>query len=270
MAKLVVASRNMRLYYSALKYFGKVGSVEGIWPVKTLDPNVRVVLTTPEEAEEVKKTYWDKMIILPHPDLEKVSEKLRTQIILKLKQDKKHVYQVLIGIDPGEITGISLQADGMILVAEELEIEEVPRRIFQLLKVFPAIKTLIKVGDNPNYGQRLILKLINGLMDFSRQTGVSLHLIDEAETTKKRWNTVDHKTAATKIAQREGKELSSLEDFQKKLPEISRGRLKEIQNWSRQQSKSITISAHLASSVAKGEISLREAIDRQKEKKNEK
>ncbi|MFX0062005.1 MAG: hypothetical protein ACFFC7_07435, partial [Candidatus Hermodarchaeota archaeon] len=108
------------------------------------------------------------------------------------------------------------------------------------------------------------------LMDFSRQTGISLHLINEAETTKKRWNTVDHKTAATKIAQREGKELSSLEDVQKNLPEISRGRLREIQNWSRQQSKSITISAHLASCVAKGEISLQEAIDLQKERKIEK
>ncbi|MFX0061986.1 MAG: hypothetical protein ACFFC7_07330, partial [Candidatus Hermodarchaeota archaeon] len=168
MAKLVVASRNMRLYYSALQYFGKLVSVEGIWPVQTLDPDVRVVLTTPEEAEEVKKAYRDKMIVLPHPDLEKVGEQLRAQIILKLKlklkQDKKHVYQVLIGIDPGKITGISLQADGMILVAEELEIDEIPRRVFQFLKMFPATKTLIKVGDNPQYGQRLILKLIIGLM----------------------------------------------------------------------------------------------------------
>ena len=68
----------------------------------------------------------------------------------------------------------------MILVAEELEIDEVPRRVFQFLNMFPAMKTLIKVGDNPHYRQRLILKLINGVMDFSRQTGISLHLINEA------------------------------------------------------------------------------------------
>lgn len=271
MVRLVVASRNLRLYHSALKYFKSITRIKGVWPGEPISPEVRVVLTTLEEEADIKKFYGDKTIAVSNPDLSQMDDEFFIQIMLKLRQVRKEIERLLIGIDPGKITGISLQADGMLLVAEEIEITKVPGRIFSLVGSFPAEKTFIKIGDNPNYGQPLILKLINKMLDFSEQEGISLYLINEASTTKNEWKiSNDHRTAALKIALREGKKVTSIAEAQENLPKISKGRLREIQNWSRQMSKSITISAYLASCVAKGEMTLNKAIKLQKERDAEK
>ena len=86
-----------------------------------------------------------------------------------------------------------------------------------------------------------------------------IEIVDEAGTTKRMEDDIE---AAIEIAFGKGKEIRFLSEIRP-----THGDLKRIQDESRILSGSITISEELAELVAKGEMSLEEAIRRQKRKR---
>jgi Tfp pilus assembly ATPase PilU len=122
---------------------------------------------------------------------------------------------------------------------------------------FPSKIVCIKVGDQPPSISRVVF---NKLFDaYHNVTYIQMEIVPEANSNTDTLNTqrllsTDEK-AAIVIGLRNGKPRSHM--VRSIIPE---GRVKEIQNWSREKSGNLTIDSELAKLVAVGEITLEEAI----------
>ena len=170
---------------------------------------------------------------------------------------KGEIMSLIIGIDPGSTPGIAVLADHLLIDSTAVESpEEVVGLVSDFTKVYPSNQVLVRIGN----GDRTVRnRIFNSIWDL----GIPIEIVDESNTsTKSNQKDID---AAIEIA------LTSGYRPIKKQPVIpSDGEIADIQRKSRIGSNGeLTISRSLAGSVAKGEISMEKAIERQKcSKKN--
>lgn len=169
----------------------------------------------------------------------------------------KELYsKISIGIDPGERPGIALVCDDILLQKMQVEDpESVAREIKRFLKMYASKDTCIRIG----HGSTIIRnRIINSLIPLE----TPIEIVDETRTTptQQKRRCVRDGEAAAAIA------LLSGGRVQTTLPiETSRGAIKNVQKYSRQLSEGrLTISEEAALRVLRGEISLLEAIRKEK------
>ena len=175
---------------------------------------------------------------------------------LQLLKGKELYSKVFIGIDPGERPGLAIVGDDILIQKTQVESpEQVLRMIKRFLKEFPADETTIRIGN----GAILIRnRIINSLIPLE----IPIEIVDETKTTPSQ--RLDRKEkdieAAAAIA------LLSGGKVQQKLPlEPTRGAVKDVQKYSRQLTGGrFSISKKAAREVLQGKISLKEAIDKEK------
>jgi len=166
--------------------------------------------------------------------------------------------KVYIGIDPGEQPGIAVVGDDILLQKmNALNPEKVVNIIKRVLREYPATETLIRIGHGSIITRN---RIINSLISL----GVPIEIVDETKTTpqqqiKRLERDVE---AAAAIALLQGGKV------QKRLPlEPTKGDIRNIQERSRKYTDGkFSISEKMALKVLKGEISLIEAIDLEKNK----
>jgi hypothetical protein len=207
-------------------------------------PQVGVIITTHEEAAKL-----DFPSVVSEPDPDQALAMARCLLLGGV-----HYRTVIVGIDPGKSTGIAVFGEGKMLATETvLSPEDVPKSVARLLSCLDYTRSLARIGHGDPTNRN---RIINGIWKMVDE----LEVVDESRTTR---NTdrpdVD---AAIAIAFTKGYQLDA-------PPEVAPtpGEVRDVQRRSRIESDgAVTISADLAEAVAKGQMTLRDAIRAQRAK----
>lgn len=214
-------------------------------PGQPVPPHVGVIITTERESENIDFDN-DRMLIAddrPQATLDKA---------LSLLFDEEFD-QVIIGIDPGKFPGIAVIGNNKAISVHHVCVGEVCPLILRIMREFKDRKIIVRIG----HGARLIRsQLVNGILDL----GLQVEIVDETGTTPHlgkgvHGQVVSDIIAAINIAKIPGQIVG------KQFIEPSHGEVRVVQEHSREYSNGrSTIPRMLARAVAKGELTLDEAI----------
>jgi hypothetical protein len=212
---------------------------------ESVPQNVGVIITTEEEREKIDFSN----LVVASKDIE-----LTIDIAQRSLKGKEIYEKLIIGIDPGKRPGIAIIGDGEILATAQVSSpEKVKERIFRALKSYPAGDKIIRIGHGDTTHRNRIINSLSSL-------GLKIEISDETRTT--RISETPDIDAAIDIALKSGVEVTG-----KIKVEPTSGELRDIQRRSRIESKGrVTISKEEAKCVAKGEMTLEEAIKRDTKK----
>jgi len=240
LASIAVKTNDMRFYNKILKLSQSSTLKIHFFPESQLisEGKYDIVVTTSEKPKYEKNSH---ILYLDYEDLN--TETIPTIIGLISRNHNLKFQKMLIGIDPGEHIGIAAICDGMVLSARTVSLEQLINSVETNLLSFPSKRVCIKIGDQPPSISKVIFnKLFNV---FRRFDHIQMEIVPEADSntgnlkTQKSLST-DEK-AAIIIGLREGKPQNHM--VRSPIPE---GRVKEIQNWSREKSGNLTIDSKLA------------------------
>lgn len=254
---IAVMTENFAIYYDLVKAL-KSRDVAFISLTFTdlIPSNVGVVITT--NNDEAKVEFDTKISI--DTDSADIEAGIQTAINEAIKQLSgiTKLGVLTIGIDPGKRPGIAVIGDSdLINVYQVLSPEEVVKKVQQILTIYPADQTRVRIGHGAPTARN---RIINSLFELK----IPIEIVDETSTSKnipKRSGKLDMSDikAAISIAFTPGNLIRSKYEINP-----TAGELREIQRVSRLESGgAVTISKELAEMVAKGELSLRDAIAKQ-------
>lgn len=204
--------------------------------------NVGAVLTSVAEAHRIRARN-----VVPVDDLDTAIGRA-----LQMLKGRREWREILIGIDPGREPGIAVLGDGEVLDTRLAEDPEAVGRIVRrALRTFPGKEVRVRVGHGDPTNRNRVLNAL-------APDGLRVEIVDEAGTTHR--SPQPDVDAAMVIARMPGRRV--------RLPVEVRptpGEIRDTQRRSRLRSGGqVTISSTLAASVARGEVSLDEAIARQR------
>jgi hypothetical protein len=237
-----ILTKKFPLYYELIKALKQKNiSFESLEFNKKIPSRIGVVITSKQESKLIKF----KNKVIAYDDLEDTVEKAYRKLL-----DLKSYSCLVIGIDPGENSGIAAVVNERIVkVAQASRPEDVAKIVNKIIQEYPASIKIIKIG----YGARLLRNLIiSRILNLK----VPIELVDETATTKRGFDRDIQ--AAIEISTRLGKAIPKDFSFPKLKPTL--GELKEVQSKARAKTGILTISRKLADKVAKGEMSLEDAI----------
>ncbi|MCG2727269.1 MAG: hypothetical protein L6244_01275 [Candidatus Methanoperedenaceae archaeon] len=214
-------------------------------PSQPIPVNVRVIITTEDESEDIDFSR-DRIVIVDKPQAT-----LDKAISLLFGEDFE---QVIIGIDPGKYPGMAVLGNNKTISVHHVSVGEVCPLIKRIMRDYKDKKLMVRIG----HGARLIRsQLINGILDL----GLAVEMVDETGTTPHLGKGVHGQVisdiiAAINIARIRGKNVG------KQFIEPSQGEVRVIQEHSREYSNGrSTIPRMLARAVAKGELTMDEAVE---------
>lgn len=233
-----------RLLYEMLEAL----RADGI-PLELVDPDhpardIGILLTTEDDCPDITPS---KTILCTLDTIHKCVKEAKA-----FMKFKGRIRSLVIGIDPGSSPGIAVLADQLLIDSAAVESpEDVAMLVRDFMKVYPSDQVIIRIGN----GDRTIRnRIFNSIWD----TGVPIEIVDESNTsTTSGQKDID---AAIEIAL-----TSGYRPVKKQPVDPSEGEIADIQRKSRIGSNGeITISRSLAASVGKGEMSMDQAIQKQK------
>ena len=208
---------------------------------------VGVVITTREERSLVR---FPKVVAADRPDLalDMARSKLR---------GRESFRTLIAGVDPGRRPGLAIIGDGRVLVAETVgSPERVADEIDRYRRCFRHERLIARVGHGDRTNRNRVIRSIWNSVD-------DVEVVDETSTTRR--TEEPDADAAVSIALGSGYRMPF-------PPEVkpTPGEVRDIQRLSRIESEGrVTISSDLAESVARGEISLPEALKAQGRKSSQ-
>lgn len=243
MRTIGLLTENPRTYFDMLSAMREKGL--GFVSLEFSDPipaNVCAVITTEDERPKVA---FDRIITDEEPDM------AIAKAIAMLASDED-LRELTIGIDPGTRPGVAVLGDGVVLVRNIAESPEAVRAMVDhYSREYPEANTVVRIGHGDRTNRN---RIFNALWD----DGYKLEIVDERNTTK-RSQTPDE-DAAVEIAMTPGYKPGKRQEN-----EPCEGEIRNIQRLSRIESAGLlTVSRDLAKKVAKGEISMGDAIEKQK------
>jgi len=207
-----------------------------------------VVITSPKESSKIDLDP-DRIVTFNNDPGSTINA------ALKLLNGKNDINQVVIGIDPGKNPGVAVLEDGLVSEVYHVPARDVPGLVRQILENYPGKDIAIRIGN----GARLVrTQLINSILNM----GVNVEVVDETGTSPFMGRgihgfEVSDIIAAINIARLKGTSVGRQE------VEPSMGEIKRIQEYSREHSNGKTsIPRDLARKVAKGEMTVEEAIEK--------
>ncbi|MBE0524698.1 MAG: hypothetical protein IBX40_10250 [Methanosarcinales archaeon] len=173
---------------------------------------------------------------------------------LRILKGKTWIGQIVIGIDPGKNPGIAVLEDGQVVEVHHVTAREVTNVILQILEEYPNENTIIKIGN----GARLVrTQLINSLHDLN----IPIEVVDETGTSPSMGRGLHSSEVSDIIAAINIAKLTGIVVGKQEV-EPSMGEIKRIQEYSREHSNGkASIPRDLARKVAKGELTIEEAIE---------
>lgn len=175
-------------------------------PGDSIPLDVKVVITTPKEQHMIQHSS-----ILVFDETADDPSKIVNEAI-RIVQGKRNYEKLVIGVDPGEVFGIAMVADGKVVeTLNSFSIAETIRKVSKLVAQFAenSSTVTIKIGDGvPKYKEILLHMLDRKLpknvaLEIVRETGTS-HLFAEAKHRRG----LRDMMSAVKIANRPGQKFS--------------------------------------------------------------
>jgi hypothetical protein len=177
-------------------------------PFVSLTPNepipieIKAVITTEKEKHTVKH---EKVLTFK----EGMEPELLVNEALKIIRGKESFERIIIGVDPGEIFGLAVLADGKVIETENcFSVGETLGKVEGILKNLansPAVSVSVKIGDGvPECKEKLL-----HILDEALPSSVVLESVSEAGTSSS-LNEAKHRrglrdiVSAIKIAGRSG------------------------------------------------------------------
>jgi hypothetical protein len=146
-------------------------------PGQTIAVGFKVLITTEKERHLINH---DKILIY-NMSLEADTEYLGSEVV-RILQDKEAYENIVIGIDPGEVFGLAVIADGIVIHTDNcFSIKEVQNEIKNVLKVIDITLSAItvKIGSGVPIYKELLEKLDSTLPD-----SVILEVVGEQGTNR--------------------------------------------------------------------------------------
>lgn len=255
MKVLGLLTQNFAAYYELVKYLK-----EHDHPFLSLafdepiPPSVGVVLTTAEEAGR---------IAFPEVVLYRASARATVDIALEVLHGRPQYTTVVVGVDPGERPGIAIFGDGKLLRVEQVQLPElVVDEVARAMDSLSAEHFIVRIGHGAG---TLRDRIINELLRSDRASRASIEMVDETSTSPValRDQLSSDIAAAKAIALAHGHEVRRFREIRP-----SDGEMRDLQRKSRIASQgAVTISRDLAREVARGAMTLEQAIERQRGEK---
>lgn len=243
MRHIGLMTRDPRTYFEMLKAL-REQDIEfiALEPGEPLPATVGAVITTPDERAMV---CFDRVVTDENPDVAIAKAKM-------MLTGAGDISNLMIGIDPGVKPGVAVLADGMVMTRYLADSPEAVSRIISGVEEdYPEAEVVVRIGNGDRTNRN---RIFNALWEH----GLRIEIVDERNTTK-RSQTPDE-DAAVEIAMTPG-----YSPRKKQETDPCPGEIKNIQRISRLESSgSVTVSKDLAKKVAKGEMTLADAIDEQK------
>jgi hypothetical protein len=242
MRAIGLLTRNPRVYFEMLEALRgenlKVVSLDFGEPVPA---DVGAIITTEDEKGDIP---FDRIVTDSDPNI------AITRAKMMMSSDRR-VKELTIGIDPGVRPGVAVLGDGVVLIRSLAESPEaVGEVVEEIVQEYPEANVVVRIGHGDRTNRN---RIFNKLWD----EGHMLEIVDERNTTK-RSQTPDE-DAAVEIAMTPGYKPGRRQET-----DPCPGEIRNIQRISRLESSgSLTVSKELARKVATGELSLRDAIERQ-------
>ena len=175
-AQIAVATVDGKAYFVIVKKL-KERNIPfiSLIPGKIVPADIKVVITTNKEKHQIKHEK-----ILVYAD-ETALDSLVNEV-MKILQGKENYEKIVIGIDPGEVLGLAVIADGRINeTAVALSAEELQAKISNVIKDVNVSSTLttIKIGNGVAAYKELLETL-----DFTLPPEVILEVVSEAGTNR--------------------------------------------------------------------------------------
>lgn len=239
-----------RFYYEAVKELKNRGIEFLTLALDDEIPSVvGVVLTSEEEMEQI-----DFPEVVSAADVRAAVDEC-----LRIKNGLTSGYESLIlGIDPGLKPGFAVLGDGKVVHAELLgSPEDILKASKKVLDTYSGKSVAFRVGRGGGVYKARVLKILQENFD------IPIEVVDESHTTPLTRNgtAVKDIIAAVNIALKQGRILKQKIDVRP-----TNGEIKNIQKESRKLSGNITINKMLAERVARGELTIEEAIEIQRGK----
>jgi hypothetical protein len=250
MKTLGVYTKDFSLYHDIIKVLKRRNvAYVSLSSLQHIPRRIGVILTSRLERKEIpleKTVGADEHDSIDHA----------VDFALQKLTGKELYSQMFIGIDPGEHPGIAIVGDDILLQKMQVEGPElVTKEIKGFLKVYPSKETCIRIGHGSMIARN---RIINSLIPLE----IPIEIVDETCTTpsQQKRRCVRDGEAAAAIALLPGGRVQST------LPlEPTRGAIKNVQKRSRQLTDGkYSISEQTALQVLKGEISLLEAIEKER------
>ena len=243
-------TNNFSLYYDLIKILKKRKiPYVSLSSIKNIPSSIGVIITSNNELHDIKS---QKVIAADAYDTIDHAVDLALQMLI----GKDMYSKVFIGIDPGDQPGIAVVGDDILLQKINIDApEKVVTVIKRILKEYPALETLIRIGHGSILTRN---RIINSLIPLK----ISIEIVDETKTTPSQQigrHERDSEAAAVIALLTGGK-------VQRRLPlEPTRGEIRNIQERSRKLTGGkFSISEKTAVKVLEGSISLIEAIEKEK------
>ena len=203
--------------------------------------HIGVVITTEPETGAIDFDPDHTVVASPAERADAIVDRA----IMKLRNIKD--VSIIIGIDPGERTGVAVLAETTVLSTYCVPMAEVYQTVLRIMESVHLEHVIIRIG----HGARLIrTQIVNSLT----KLGAYIELVDETGTTPAKSRDADIR-AAIRIAHLKGTPIG------KKFITPSIGEIRSIQDQSREKTGGeLTISRALAEKVATGELILEDAI----------
>ena len=256
MKSLGVFTKDFSLYHDLLKVLKKRNiAYISLDSLDSIPSKIGVILTSHRELHDMKTS---KVVAADAYDTVNHAVDLALQMLIG-----KDVYsKVFIGIDPGDKPGIAVVGDDILLQKINVETpEEVVTIVKRFCREYPAVETIIRIGHGSITTRN---RIINSLISL----GVPIEIVNEAKTTS---------SQQTKRLERDGEAAAAIAllrggKVNKQLPlEPTKGEVKNIQERSRKLAEGeFSISEKTALKVLKGELSLKEAVELEKNHKKPK
>lgn len=177
-AKIAVATVSGKAYYLIVSELKRKNvPFISIVPKEPIPVETKVVVTTEGERHMI---HHEKILVYR----EDVEPETLINKALQIIQGKECYEKIVIGVDPGEVFGLAVLADGNVIEKENcFGVEETLNKIKAVLKNFgdiPIVSVSVKVGDGvPVYKEKLL-----GALDMALPSSVVLESVSEAGTDR--------------------------------------------------------------------------------------
>jgi len=146
-------------------------------PNDTIPMEIKVVITTEKEQPLINH---EKILVYQ----DGVEPEALINEALQILQGKEYYEKIVIGVDPGEVFGLAVLADGRVIETENcFSVEETLSKIQNILKPLartPVTSISVKVGNGVlEYKEKLLRTLDNAL-----PSNVTLESVSEAGTDR--------------------------------------------------------------------------------------
>ncbi|MGB9959508.1 MAG: hypothetical protein ACPLKQ_03175 [Candidatus Bathyarchaeales archaeon] len=177
-AKIAVATVSGKAYYLIVNELKNVNvPFISLTPYEPIPIEVKVVITTEKEFPLINH---EKVLVFK----EGMNPQALINQALQYVEGKSYYEKIVIGVDPGEVLGLAVLADGKVVKTGNcFSVKETLNEVESILKNFEGVKAsliAVKIGDGiPEYKE----KLLNAL-DQMLPSNIVLESVSEAGTNR--------------------------------------------------------------------------------------